>query len=66
MGPRGDAMDRAFAAANEAPEHVSSDGEIAQGLPSAFMNKPGWVLPLIVGVLALVVGGAVTLVVMMR
>jgi uncharacterized integral membrane protein len=30
------------------------------------MNKPGWVLPLIVGVLALVVGGAVTLVVMMR
>jgi len=66
MGPRGDAMDRAFATANDRSEHVHSDGEVAQGLPSAFMNKPGWVLPLIVGVLALVVGGAVTLVVMMR
>ncbi|MGA3123296.1 MAG: protein kinase [Polyangiaceae bacterium] len=33
------------------------------GVPSA---KPGWLLPVIVGVLALVVGGAVTLVVMGR
>jgi hypothetical protein len=33
------------------------------GLPSA---KPGWLLPVIVGLLALVVGGAVTLVVMMH
>jgi serine/threonine-protein kinase len=33
-----------------------------QGVP---MSKPGWLLPLVVGVLALLVGGAVTLVVMM-
>lgn len=34
-----------------------------QGVPT---GKPGWLLPLIVGLLALVVGGAVTLVVMGR
>jgi len=34
---------------------------VAQGLPG---GKPGWLLPLIVGVLALLVGGAVTLFVM--
>ncbi len=33
-----------------------------QGVPS---GKPGWLLPLIVGVVALLLGGAVTLVVMM-
>ncbi|HEY8040686.1 MAG TPA: serine/threonine-protein kinase [Polyangiaceae bacterium] len=35
----------------------------AAGVPS---GKPGWLLPVIVGLLALVVGGAVTLVVMMH
>jgi serine/threonine-protein kinase len=35
----------------------------AAGVP---MGKPGWLLPVVVGLLALVVGGAVTLVVMMR
>jgi serine/threonine-protein kinase len=35
----------------------------AAGVPSA---KPGWLLPVVVGLLALVVGGAVTLVVMMH
>jgi serine/threonine protein kinase len=34
---------------------------VPHGVPSA---KPGWLLPLVVGLLALVVGGAVTLVVM--
>jgi eukaryotic-like serine/threonine-protein kinase len=39
-----------------------SDAEIAaHGVPS---GKPGWLLPVVVGLLALVVGGAVTLVVM--
>ena len=66
MGPRGDAMDQAFTAANDPADGASSDGDVPWGLPTAFMDKPGWVLPLIVGVLALVVGGAVTLVVMMR
>jgi hypothetical protein len=33
------------------------------GIPAA---KPGWLLPVVVGLLALVVGGAVTLVVMMH
>jgi serine/threonine-protein kinase len=48
-------MSQAFAAVREA--------ELAPaGLPG---GKPGWLLPLIVGVLALLVGGAVTLVVMM-
>jgi serine/threonine-protein kinase len=48
-------MSQAFAAIREA--------ELAPaGLPG---GKPGWLLPLIVGVLALLVGGAVTLVVMM-
>jgi serine/threonine protein kinase len=48
-------MAQAFAAAREADL-------VAQGVPA---GKPGWLLPLIVGVLALLVGGAVTLVVMM-
>jgi hypothetical protein len=48
-------MGQAFAAVREA--------ELApQGVPT---GKPGWLLPLIVGLLALVVGGAVTLFVMM-
>ena len=48
-------MAQAFAAVREA--------DLApQGVPT---GKPGWLLPLIVGVLALLVGGAVTLVVMM-
>jgi serine/threonine-protein kinase len=47
------AMSQAFAATREA--------ELAAGVPA----KPGWLLPLVVGVLALVVGGAVTLFVMM-
>jgi hypothetical protein len=41
---------------------VGDDLEAA-GVPSA---KPGWLLPVVVGLLALVVGGAVTLVVMMH
>jgi serine/threonine-protein kinase len=48
------AMDAAFGAVREA--------DIAPaGLPG---KKPGWVLPVVVGLLALVVGGAVTLVMM--
>jgi serine/threonine protein kinase len=55
MGDPNQAMAQAFGAIREA--------ELApRGVPS---GKPGWVLPVIVGVLALVVGGAVTLVVMM-
>jgi serine/threonine protein kinase len=55
-GPQSDqGMAQAFAAVREA--------DLApQGVP---MGKPGWLLPLVVGVLALLVGGAVTLVVMM-
>jgi len=50
-----DGMARAFAATREA--------DLApQGVPA---GKPGWLLPLVVGVLALLVGGAVTLFVMM-
>jgi serine/threonine-protein kinase len=49
-------MDMAFGAVRE-------DDLVPQGVPSA--GKPGWLLPLVVGLLALVVGGAVTLVVMM-
>jgi serine/threonine protein kinase len=49
-------MDRAFDAAREAEL-------MPAGVP---MGKPGWLLPLVVGLLALVVGGAVTLVVMMH
>jgi tRNA A-37 threonylcarbamoyl transferase component Bud32 len=52
------AMDQAFAAVRE--------DEYAQGVPGVPSTKPAWILPLAVGVLALVVGGAVTLVVMMR
>jgi serine/threonine protein kinase len=49
-------MDQAFEEARE--------GDLAAaGLPS---GKPGWLLPVVVGLLALVVGGAVTLVVMMH
>jgi hypothetical protein len=48
-------MAEAFAAVREADLQP-------QGVP---MSKPGWLLPLVVGVLALLVGGAVTLVVMM-
>jgi serine/threonine-protein kinase len=50
----GRGMDQAFGAIREAEL-------VPQGVPSA---KPGWLLPLIVGLLALFVGGAVTLVVM--
>src|SRR5258708_11037767 len=48
-------MDMAFGAGRDADL-------VAHGVPG---GKPGWLLPLIVGLLALVVGGAVTLVVMM-
>jgi hypothetical protein len=51
------AMDQGFGAAPD-----MEMGPVP-GLPSA---KPQWLLPLIVGVLALVLGGAVTLVVMMH
>ncbi|MDP9150663.1 MAG: serine/threonine protein kinase [Myxococcota bacterium] len=47
-------MDQAFSAVRE--------DDLAEGVPGP---KPAWVLPVIVGLLALVVGGAVTLVVMM-
>jgi serine/threonine-protein kinase len=50
------AMDAAFGAVREAEFEP-------QGLPG---KKPGWVLPVVVGVVALVVGGAVTVVLMMR
>jgi|HubBroStandDraft_1064217.scaffolds.fasta_scaffold28304_2 tRNA A-37 threonylcarbamoyl transferase component Bud32 len=49
-------MDAAFGAIREADLST-------YGVPSA---KPGWLLPVVVGFLALVVGGAITLVVMMR
>jgi len=49
-------MDMAFQATREAGLQVA-------GLPA---GKPGWLLPVVVGLLALVVGGAVTLAVMMR
>jgi hypothetical protein len=52
-GARG--MDDAFGAAREADL-------VPQGVPSA---QPQWLLPVIVGLLALVLGGAITLVVMM-
>ncbi len=48
-------MAQAFGAVREADL-------VPQGVPG---GKPGWLLPLIVGVLALLLGGAVTLVVMM-
>ena len=47
-------MDQAFGAIREAEL-------VPQGVPT---GKPGWLLPLIVGLLALFVGGAVTLAVM--
>jgi serine/threonine protein kinase len=49
-------MDEAFRA-------VRDDDALPAGVP---LGKRGWILPVIVGVLALVVGGAVTLVLMMR
>jgi tRNA A-37 threonylcarbamoyl transferase component Bud32 len=49
-------MDAAFGAIRDADL-------VAHGLPGA---TPGWLLPVIVGLLALVVGGAITLVVMLR
>jgi serine/threonine-protein kinase len=49
-------MDAAFGAIREADV-------AAYGIPGA---KPSWLLPVVVGFLALVVGGAITLVVMMR
>jgi hypothetical protein len=49
-------MDSAFQAVREV-EYAGS------GIPT---RKPGWLLPVIVGLVALVVGGAITLVVMMR
>jgi serine/threonine protein kinase len=51
----GRGMDQAFAATREAELH-------AQGVPA---SKPPWLLPVIVGLLALVLGGTVTLIVMM-
>jgi hypothetical protein len=48
---------------DEAFDAVRNVDLLPAGVPSA---KPGWLLPVIVGVLALVVGGAVTLVVMGR
>jgi serine/threonine-protein kinase len=55
--PMGDGLGR------EPPLSPTLDDLQAAGVPSA---KPGWLLPVIVGLLALVVGGAVTLVVMMH
>ncbi len=48
-------MDQAFRAVRE--------DALALGVPGA---KPGWLLPVVVGVVALVVGGAITLGVMLR
>jgi serine/threonine-protein kinase len=45
------------------PFQGGGDDLAAAGVPGA---KPGWLLPVVVGLLALVVGGAVTLVVMMH
>jgi hypothetical protein len=45
------------------PFDGGADDLAAAGVPAA---KPGWLLPVVVGLLALVVGGAVTLVVMMH
>jgi tRNA A-37 threonylcarbamoyl transferase component Bud32 len=50
------AMDQAFQVTREADMQVA-------GMPA---GKPGWLLPVVVGLLALVVGGAVTLAVMMH
>ena len=49
-------MDQAFQAVRE-------DQYAPTGLPA---GKPGWLLPVLVGLVALVVGGAITLVVMMH
>jgi hypothetical protein len=45
------------------PFQGGADDLEAGGFPA---GKPGWLLPVVVGLLALVVGGAVTLVVMMH
>jgi serine/threonine-protein kinase len=47
----------------DSPFAGSADDLEAAGIPTA---KPGWLLPVVVGLLALFVGGAVTLVVMMH
>jgi serine/threonine-protein kinase len=49
-------MDQAFGAVREVDL-------VPHGVPT---GKPGWLLPVVVGLLALVLGGAVTLVIMMR
>jgi len=51
-------MDQAFQAVREAEM-------VPQGIPGVPIGNRGWLLPVVVGVLALLVGGAVTLVVMM-
>jgi len=48
---------------DEAFQAVRDDDGLPAGLP---LRKPGWLLPVAVGLLALLVGGAVTLVVMMH
>jgi serine/threonine-protein kinase len=55
VAPARQEMDQAF-------QNVREAEFAAAGVPG---GKPGWLLPLVVGVLALVVGGAVTLVIMM-
>jgi serine/threonine-protein kinase len=52
-------MDRAFEAVREADLGPAG---VVPGVPA---GKPGWLLPVLVGVVALVVGGAVTIVVML-
>ncbi len=52
------AMDHAFQATRQA-----GMDDVAQGVPSG--GRPGWLLPLVIGVAALVVGGGVTLLLMM-
>jgi serine/threonine protein kinase len=59
--PMGNAAERQ--GMDEAFQAVGDDDGLPAGVP---MGKPGWLLPVAVGLLALVVGGAVTLVLMMR
>ena len=54
------AMDQAFQTTRQA-----GMDDVAQGVPGAGGSRPGWLLPLVIGVAALVVGGGVTLLVMM-
>jgi hypothetical protein len=51
------AMDDAFAATRQA-----GMAEAAMGVPT---GRPGWLVPVIIGLAALILGGGVTLVVMM-